>query len=177
MVQEEVFGPLGMDNAYLSWRPQMESLVAIGHSGSGNTPLPKGKPEKAGMAYSLHVDAGTYAKFLVAIIEGRGLSATRLADMLSPHSKTPAEKGDGNPSASGLGLFIYESPCGTSYGHGGHNDGFTSQSSVYRDRKVGYVFLTNSEQAPAFDKALRAFLIEGTSACGSAGVQSADKTH
>ena len=181
VVEEEVFGPLGMDNAYLSWRPQMETLTAFAHSGEHNTPSPKGKPEKANMAASLHVDAGTYAKFLVALIEGRGLSTARLADMLKPHSERPADwRDDGPPPASGLGLFITQTPCGTSYGHGGRNGGgsggyFTSQSAVYRDRKVGYVFLTNNDQATRFDKALRAFLIEGTGACGSAGGQSAGK--
>jgi CubicO group peptidase (beta-lactamase class C family) len=178
IVQEEVFAPLGMGNAYLSWRPQMEAQAATGHSGQNNTPSPKWKPEKPLMAASLHVDAGTYAQFLVALIEGTGLSAARLEDMLRPHSKTPAEQGDGNPWASGLGLFITQSPCGTIHGHGGRNDGFfTSQSAVYRDRKVGYAFLTNSDQGERFDKALRAFLIEGTSTCGSAGVQSAGATY
>ncbi|MCC7264686.1 MAG: serine hydrolase [Candidatus Latescibacteria bacterium] len=180
VVEEEVFGPLGMDNAYLSWRPRLEPLTAFPHSGEHNIPSPKGKPEKANMAASLHVDAGTYAKFLVALIEGRGLSTERLADMLKPHSRPTEWGGDGTPPASGLGLFIDETPCGTSYGHGGRNGGgsggyFTSKSAVYRDRKVGYVFLTNNDQATRFDKALRAFLIEGTGACGSAGVQSAGK--
>jgi CubicO group peptidase (beta-lactamase class C family) len=173
VVQEEVFGPLGMENAYLSWRPEMESLVAVGHSGERNVPSPKSKPEKAGMAYSLHVDAGTYARFLVALIEGRGLSAPRLAEMLRPHSQAPADRGG---HASGLGLFLIESLCGTGYGHGGRNGGFfTSQSAVYRERKAGYVFLTNSDQGSRFDKALRTFLVEGTGACASAGVQSAGK--
>ncbi len=176
VVVEEVLGPLGMDNAYLSWRPQMEALTAFAHSGEHNTPSPKGKPEKAGMAYSLHVDAGTYAKFQLALIEGRGLSAARLADMFKPHSHPTEWGGDGAPPASGLGLFITETPCGTSYGHGGRNGGyFTSQSEVYRGRKVGYVFLTNNDQGPRFEKPLQTFLIEGTGACGSAGTQNADK--
>ncbi|MBI2504566.1 MAG: hypothetical protein HYW07_15205 [Candidatus Latescibacteria bacterium] len=45
--------------------------------------------------------------------------------------------------------------------HNGTNGGFfTSQSAMYRDRKVGYVFLTNNDQGDRFHKALRAFLIE-----------------
>lgn len=183
VVEEEVFGPLSMDNAYLSWRPQMEALTAFPHSGEHNAPSPKGKPENANMAASLHTDAGTYAKFQLALLEGRGLSATRLADMLKPHSERPADwRDDGPPPTSGLGLFITQTPCGTSYGHGGRNGGpgsgyFTSNSAVYRDRKVGYVFLTNNDQALRFDKALRVFLIEGTSGCGSAGTRSAGKAH
>jgi len=178
VVKEEVFGPLGMDNAYLSWRPQMEALTATAHSGENNVPSPKGKPEKANMAASLHVDAGTYAKFLVAIIEGAGLSEARLADMLSSHSKTPDDRPVGEPSSSGLGLFFTETPCGIIYGHGGRNGGyFTSQSEVYRDRKVGYVFLTNNDQGPRFEKPLRTFLVEGTSECGSMNPQSASRTH
>lgn len=83
--------------------------------------------------------------------------------MLSSHSKTPDDRPVGEPSSSGLGLFITETPCGTSYGHGGRNGGypgyFTSQSEVYRDRKVGCVFLTNNDQGPRFEKVLRTFLV------------------
>jgi len=123
-------------------------------------------------AYTAEVSAGPYAVSAVdaldlRLIEGRGLSAGRLADMLKPQSRAPADRGG---QAAGLGLFLIETPCGTAYGHGGRNGGpgggyFTSQSAVLRDQKVGYVFLTNSDQARAFDQALQTFLIAGTAGC------------
>ena len=111
------------------------------------------------MAASLHVDAGNYARFLIAVLQGKGLSETASGEMLRPQVKMPDQPG----ASWGLGIAIEETPLGTHYGHGGRNTGFTSHSVMYKDRKIGYVFLVNNDDASKIDNILKAYLIAGKS--------------
>ena len=157
LCQEEVFTPLDIENAYLIWGEQVARATATGHDGV--IPLPKWKPDHPNMAASLHIDAQDYAKFLIGIIQGTGLAAPTSAEMLRPQVKVPDQQG----TSWGLGISIEESPHGTIYGHGGSNQGFTSRSAIDKDRRTGYVFLVNNQQADSFENVLRAYLIAGKS--------------
>jgi CubicO group peptidase (beta-lactamase class C family) len=164
LCQEDVFKPLEMDNAYLMWDERVARLTSTGHNGV--LPLSKWKPDRPNMASSLHVDAGTYAKFLIGIIEGTGLSEATFKEMLRAQSTIPEQ----NDTSFGLGIAMKETPQGIFYGHGGRNTGFTSVSAVYKDQKVGYVFLVNNEENERFDDVLNAYLIGG-----KAGLKSKSK--
>jgi CubicO group peptidase (beta-lactamase class C family) len=155
LCREEVFKPMEMENAYLMWDERVGQLTATGHNGI--LPLSKWKPDRPNMASSLHVDAGTYAKFLIGIIEGTGLSEATFNEMLRAQSTIPEQ----NDTSFGLGIATKETPQGIFYGHGGRNTGFTSVSAVYKDQKVGYVFLVNNEENERFDDVLNAYLIGG----------------
>ena len=111
-------------------------LTATGHGGS--SPMMKGKPSEPNMAASLHINAGNYAKFLTAVLQGKGLSAPTAKEMLRPQVKVPDHQG----ASWGLGLSIEETPFGVNYGHGGGNTGFSSRSLMCKDQGLGYVFLT-----------------------------------
>ena len=91
LCREEVFAPLGIENASLVWNENVARLTATGHGGT--SPLPKGKPDEPNMAASLHVDAGNYAKFLIAVLQGKGLSEASAKEMLRPQVKIPDQKG------------------------------------------------------------------------------------
>lgn len=155
VVREEVFVPLGMDNAYLVWdesgRPKATAHL------SGNTPVGKRQWDHPNMAASLHTDAETYARFLIAVSKGVGLSEAALEEMMTPQTKVP----DADATHVGLGFFLEETAAGISFGHGGRNYGFTSNSAFYRESKIGYVLLVNNDDANKVDKELRAYLITG----------------
>ena len=153
--REEVFEPLGIENASLVYTEDVARLTAIGHDGT--SPLPKWKMNEPNVAASLHVAADQYARFLIAVLEGKGLSEPTAREMLRPQVKLSDRPG----SAWGLGISIEESQIGTSYGHGGRNLGFTSQSVMYKDRGFGYVFLVNNDDAEKIDNVLNAYLIAG----------------
>ena len=119
----------------------------------------KGKPSEPNVAASLHVDARNYARFLIAVLQGKGLSEAASKEMLRPQVKIPDEPGH----SWGLGIAIEETPHGTNYGHGGRNPGFTSLSVMYKDRGIGYVFLVNNDDASKIDNVLNAYLIAGKS--------------
>jgi CubicO group peptidase (beta-lactamase class C family) len=158
LCREEVFSPLGIEKASLVWSDDMARLSATGHG--GHSPLGKGKPRQPNVAASLHVNAQNYARFLIAVLQGRGLSGPAVREMLRPQVKIPDERG----AAWGLGIAIEETPFGRNYGHGGRNPGFTSHSVLYEEGGIGYVFLVNNDDASKIDDVLKAYLIAGQSA-------------
>ncbi len=157
LCREEGFAPLGIENASLVWNENVARLTATGHG--VNAPLAKGKPDQPNVAASLHIDAGNYARFLISVLHGKGLSGPTLKEMLRAQVEVPDRKG----SSWGLGIAIEETPLGTTYGHGGRNPGFTSQSVMLKDRGIGYVFLVNNDDASKMDNVLNAYLIAGQS--------------
>ncbi|WP_250847069.1 serine hydrolase [Aquisphaera insulae] len=156
LIQEEVLVPLGVEHASLIYNDDVASLTATGHAGT--LPLSKWKPKEPNPAASLHVSAGNYAKFLIAAARGKGLAEPTAKEMLRPQ----VAKSPDNPNGSwGLGISMEQTPLGITYGHGGRNTGFTSNSVIYRDLGIGYVFLVNNDDASRFDNVLRAYLITG----------------
>ncbi|MHC5538031.1 serine hydrolase [Singulisphaera rosea] len=159
LCREEVFAPLGIENASLVWDEGVARLAATGHNGT--TPLQTIKWDDPNMAASLHVDAKNYARFLIAVLEGKGLAAATSKEMLRNQQVTIPSR----PRTSlGLGIVIEETPLGVNYGHSGENPGFTSRSVLYPDQRIGYVLLVNNYDVEKFDKVLSAYLVEGKSA-------------
>jgi CubicO group peptidase (beta-lactamase class C family) len=157
LCREEVLTPLGIAHASLVWNDDVERLTATPHAGT--SPGTKWKPSEPNMAASLNVDAGNYARFLTAVLQGKGLAASTAKEMLRPQVDVPDQKNQ----SWGLGIAIEETPSGTSYGHGGSNTGFTSRSVMYKDQGFGYVFLVNNGDAFKIDNVLNAYLIAGKS--------------
>lgn len=158
VMEDEVFRPLGIENAHLTWSNDSDSqLVAQPHS-DGNVVMPKSTWSDPWVAGCLHIDAGNYAKFMVGLIEETGLSPAGHAEMLRPQVEIPSGSEDQN---FGLGIVVDSTPFGPSYGHGGRNFGFTSFFEVFKDQKFGYAFLVNNHHAAQFREALRAFLVTG----------------
>jgi CubicO group peptidase (beta-lactamase class C family) len=157
LCREEVFAPLGVENASLVWNEDVARLTATGHGGS--SPLAKGKPSEPNMAASLHIDAANYAKFLIAVLQGKGLSESTSKEMLRAQVERPEQQ----DFSWGLGVSIEETPAGINYGHGGRNLGFTSRSLMYKDQGIGYVFLINNDDSAKIDDVLNAYLIAGKS--------------
>ena len=163
--QQEVFTPLGIENASLVWNETIARLTATGHVGAGplvggSFPLSKWKPSDPNVAASLHINAKNYAKFLIAVVQGKGLSAASAGEMLRSHVRIPGFAG----VSFGLGIAVYETPVGTNYGHSGGNTGFTSHSMLYKDQGIGFVVLVNNEDAGRLADVLDAYLIAGEGA-------------
>jgi len=155
LIREEAFAPLGIEHASLVWNDEIARLTSTGHAGT--SPLSKDRPDKPNTAASLHVDAGNYAKFLTAYVQGKGLSEAMAKEMLRPQVEIPDAKG----ASWGLGVAIETTPTGVNYGHGGRNTGFTSRSLLYKDLGIGFVVLVNNDDASKMDNVLNAYLIAG----------------
>jgi CubicO group peptidase (beta-lactamase class C family) len=79
LARREIFGPLGMTHSSLIWNDSLESNAASPHTMWGRVARPQRPPTPAdnvGFASgSMRTTAEDYAKFLIAAMDGKGLSA------------------------------------------------------------------------------------------------------
>jgi CubicO group peptidase (beta-lactamase class C family) len=127
-MKKNVFIPLGMSHSTFIWIN--DDKKAFGHDLDGN-PI-KHRDEKPNSAFTLHTNALDYAKFVIAILEGKGLKPETINVMLRPHVKVQAEciesidQCSGNLSDSiswSLGWGIQHTQLGDSFWHWGDNKG------------------------------------------------------
>ena len=121
-------------------------------------------PDSPGMAYSMHTEAKIFTKFMIYLLEQRGLNEKSYNTIFTKHSDynyDPGEEKPKVPTYMGMSLEIRETPFGKSFGHGGNNGDFKCLFEVYKDLKMGYVVFTNSNTSDGLLHYLREFLIEG----------------
>lgn len=168
LFQQEVAIPLGMTHNYFSWDDYIGKHKVTGHKNGKifDKTWPAASPDEDstifGSASTLHTEALSYAQFLVALMENKGLKKESIDEMLKMQSSIPAghEVMWGEIKGWGLGMAIEPVKHGTRYSHGGDNGGFQAGYMFYKDRKSGYVFFTNCDQAGPFYIKLRTFLGE-----------------
>jgi CubicO group peptidase (beta-lactamase class C family) len=179
LFQKEVAIPLGINYAYYSWNDYLYKHKVNGQF--YGKPSGRGWPWAywAGMnyaeehsmdsscfgsAYSLHTEAISYAKFLLAMMNGKGLKKESFDEMLktqvvlSKQSDFYINRGD---TAWGLGIAIEPTKYGTRYKHDGDMYSFQSAFMFFKEQKNGYVFFTNCNKGLAFNEKLQYFLTEG----------------
>lgn len=162
VLQEEVIQPIGLYHTFFSRNDSLRRMVANGHF--DGLPNYDELPESPGMAYSMHTEAKIFTKFMVNLMEQKGLSAAMYDTILSKHSEYPLDPGEEKPkypTYMGMSLEIRETPFGKSFGHGGNNGDFKCGFRVYKDLKMGYVIFTNSNTSDALLQAVGQFLVEG----------------
>lgn len=162
VLQEEVVTPIGLYHTFFSRNDSLIRMVANGHFDM--LPTHDELPESPGMAYSMHTEARIFTKFMLYLLEQKGLNAQTYQTMFQKHSDYNYKPGDEkpkNPTYMGMSLEIRETPFGKSFGHGGNNGDFKCRFEVYQDLKMGYVIFTNSNTSDALLDALHNFLVEG----------------
>ena len=162
VLQEEVIQPVGLWHTFFSRNDSLRSMVAEGHIDM--LPNYDELPDAPGMAYSMHTEAKIFTRFMLYLLEQKGLSAQTYNTMLSKHSDYPFEPGDEKPkypTYMGESLEIRETPWGKSFGHGGNNGDFKCTFRVYKDQKMGYALFTNSNTSDVLLEAIGQFLVEG----------------
>ena len=162
VLQEEVIQPIGLYHTFFSRNDSLRSMVANGHF--NGLPNYDELPESPGMAYSMHTEAKIFTRFMLYMLEQKGLKPETYDSMFTKHSDfkfDPGEKKPKIPDYMGISLEIRETPFGKSFGHGGNNGDFKCKFEVYKDLKMGYVVFTNSNTSDALLEAMRQFLVEG----------------
>ncbi len=162
VLQEEVIQPIGLWHTFFSRNDSLRRMVAEGHF--DGMPNYDELPESPGMAYSMHTEAKIFTKFMLYLLEQKGLSAKTYAEMFSKHSDFNYGPGDEKPkypAYMGESLEIRETVFGKSFGHGGNNGDFKCTFRVYKDLKMGYVLFTNSNTSDALLNAVGQFFVEG----------------
>ena len=165
VLQEEVIRPIGLYHTFFSRNDSLQRMVAFGHI--DGLPSNNDLPESPGMAYSMHTEAKIFTRFMLYMLEQKGLKAETYDSIFTRHSDfnyDPEDKKPRYPAYMGESLEIRESPFGKSFGHGGNNGDFKCKFELYKDLKMGYVIFTNSNTSDPLLEAMRQFLVEGKSA-------------
>ena len=115
--------------------------MAHGHNEEGKV-LDFRKQVKAGAAYSLLTTTTDYAKFVIALLKGTGLSEAHHKDMLRAHIST----GYGTVGTYnwGLGIGLQQTPQGPAFWHWGDNGIFKCFMIGLPATGEGLVYFTNS---------------------------------
>jgi CubicO group peptidase (beta-lactamase class C family) len=154
LMQREVFEPLGMTSSSFVWMDKYENLKATGHDSAGNA-KPLRKYSQAIAAGSLHTTTADYAKFVVAMMKGKGLKKETFKQMLGQQTKVDegcsnciANKPVGKFSNSifwGLGWGLQQTENGKAFWHWGDNNGDTHCFVIASEKqKSGVLIFTDS---------------------------------
>lgn len=168
LFQRKVAAPIGMKNSYYSWNPYVGKHKVTGYKEGKvfGKYWPAADPAEDstvfGSASTLHTDALNYAKFLVALLDGKILKKETVDEMLKKQSVIPDDWAPmwGEIKGWSLGFAVEPTGHGIRYSHGGDNGGFQAGCMFYREQKNGYVFFTNCDKSWPFYLALRTFLGE-----------------
>ena len=161
VLQEEVIEPMGLYHTFFSKNDSLQQMVSFGHV--DRLPTDNNPPDSPGMAYSMHTEAKIFTRFLIYMLEQKGLKRTTYDTMFSKQSELNWEGREKPkiPSYMGISLQIRETPYGKSFGHGGNNGDFKCLFEVYKDIGLGYAIFTNSNTSDILLQNLRKFLVEG----------------
>ncbi len=161
LVRREVFEPLGMSQSSYVWTEAYDEQSATGHGLIG-TPLPKGRPQRAHAAATLHTTAVDYARFLAAMMTGEGLESSTSEAMLTPQSQVFDRDSLVPHVYWGLGWGLQETERGTAIWHWGDNQDFRAYVIGYPAEDAGLVYFTNSENGLAVAEDLVTFFFQDT---------------
>ena len=145
--QKEVAKPLGLKTTrYIQNKKNLKKKAHAFKTGQWYPNRDFGK-EEFGAAYGVHSTALDWSKFIIALMNKKGLSDKGYKELFRIQKELP----EGSPNkANGishqtLGFYGGQLPFGTVYGHGGNNDKkFTSLFFFIPDTKIGIVLFTNS---------------------------------
>jgi CubicO group peptidase (beta-lactamase class C family) len=173
LMEEDLFGPLGMTRTSMIWEPRFESDFANGYDEHGKSlgPQKRSKPGAAGfMQTTLH----DYATFLSAVMHYQVLTQKTSAEMFKPqvmiHSAhqfpslapetTTAH--DAIKLSAGLGWGLYTSPYGNAFFKGGYDEGWRHQGICFSNGD-GLLIMTNSSNGDQIFKPLFGSILGNTS--------------
>ena len=170
MMAEAVFKPFGMTRTGMTWEDRFEDDFAIGYD-ENEKPLGH-KRQGIRAAGSMHTTVLDYARFLQAVMQGKGLRAQTRRLMFSPQIQifsrrqfpTPSdETTDENRKISlsyGLGWGLIQTAQGPAYFKEGHDDGCQNYSVCFPDKKIAIVLMANSSNGESIFKELLDTLIK-----------------
>lgn len=174
LMQEKIFGPLGMKQSSYTWQPEYEKDYCYGHDANGK-PYEKDKDNAPRSASTLETTAADYNLFTAAVLQKKTLKPSTynilFAQQIRIRSKyqmgpNSAKDTMGNHAAINLGYALGWGRLQTPYGYGvfkeGHGDGFQHYSILFPNKKIGIVIMTNSDNSETIFKELLAFAIADT---------------
>ena len=163
LMQERVFGPLGMSRTSMISEQRFENDYANGYDEWGRS-LGHQQQRTAAAAGSMQTTVHDFALFLQAVANGTGLTKAARELMMSPQvqifsrqqfptlAATTTDENKAIRLSYGLGWGLFWSPYGKAFFKEGHDEGFRHYSVVFDEPKDGIVIMTNSSNGEGIFK-------------------------
>lgn len=173
MMRDRIFKPFGMTNTSMTWDEKFKDDLAVGHDEKEQV-LGHNQRKSVRAAGSMDTTILDFARFLAAVMQGRGLAKPAKTEMLKPqiqiHSNAqfPTLKNETTNEnraiqlAYGIGWGVFQSPYGQAYFKEGHDDGWENHCVVFGDKKIGLVLMANSSNGDSIFKELLEVLLKDT---------------
>ncbi|MCQ8185807.1 serine hydrolase domain-containing protein [Parvularcula maris] len=157
IARREVFEPLGMTKSSFFFDGDDPPLIVAPHNDAGEA-QPLGEPY-SNAASSLHTEAGDYARFMLAVLNGEGLSEASHREMLSTQIMMPTEWSDENaPLTDNLGWALgwgtMSEDDGQALWHWGDNGTYRAFAFLETGTGDGAVYFANSSHGHSIANAL-----------------------
>ena len=111
VLQEEVITPIGLYHTFFSKNDSLQRMVAYGHY--NGLPSNNELNESPGMAYSMHTEAKIFTRFMLYMLEQKGLKSQTYDTMFQKHSDFKYDSTDEKPKYPvymGMSLEMREIP-------------------------------------------------------------------
>lgn len=155
LARDSLFIPFGMRRTSYVWRSSFTDDAAAPHN-EFEWASDRGRPMTARAAGTLRTTARDYAQFISGIIGAKGRRRESVDRMLAPSVRITSQRmfgagsrpttgADSTRLSWGLGWGLFESPHGRAFFHTGHASGAQNYVVVYRERGIGIVLLSNSD--------------------------------
>lgn len=139
IMRKIVIEPLQMKDSSMVWLDAYQAQAAVGHDTFGGTSGEFSKRMQAHAAATLYTTATDYARFVAALMNSRGLSKSTIETMLSPKIEV------GKNVSWSLGFGLERTPNGRAFWQWGDYGIFRNYIVAYPDKKIGVVYLANSQ--------------------------------
>jgi len=173
LMEEQVFRPLGMSRTSMVWQERFESDYANGYDEYGRS-VGAHRWKNPDAAGSMQITIRDLAQFMLATMDGKGLSKRSQGQMLSPqiqissrHQFPSLSEGTSDENQAirlsyGLGWGLYRSPYGKAFFKEGHDDGWRNYAVGFLKPKTGIAILTNSGNGEGIFQGLLESLLKDT---------------
>ncbi len=174
MMRDRIFKPFGMTNTSMTWQEHFKDDLAVGHD-EKEKPLGHNQRKSVRAAGSMDTTINDFARFLAAVMQGKGLTNRARAEMLKPQIQihSPAQfptlktemtrENRAIQLAYGIGWGVFQSPYGKAYFKEGHDDGWENHCVVFEHKKIGLVLMANSSNGDSIFKELLDVLLQDKS--------------
>jgi CubicO group peptidase (beta-lactamase class C family) len=156
LAREEIFGPLQMTHTSMIWETAFEKNFSSAYFKDGKK-YGSERRETSKAAGSMTTTAADYAKFVINLMNRKGLSEKLYDQMLSPQIRVRSKRGFGPLKDSltidndpitlswGLGTGLFKTPYGPAFFHSGHGDANQNYFVAFPAKGIAVVLMSNSE--------------------------------
>jgi CubicO group peptidase (beta-lactamase class C family) len=171
LMKEYVFGPVGMTRTSMVWESQFDSDYANGYDPQGKSMGPE-KRTRGDAAGGMQTTLRDYARFALAVLDGKILSQKAWQEMLSPQIQIKEKTefpslttetttaNDAIRLSYGLGWGLFWTPYGKAFFKEGHDDnGWRHYIVCFAGPRSGMLIMSNSDNGEDMYSALLGSLV------------------